>query len=584
MLTKLAFFQSALKLLLTHLFAFNVYHHDVGFEVWLMIALQEKKYDVVVVGSGIGGLSAAIRAHSLGASVCIVEKSPHLGGATAWSGGQVWVGANHVSKRMGIEDSIEETLQYVSSIADSHPELFDTLLATEWVKGAVEAAEWFEKESVIKWRLIPNYEDYYYPNAPGSKATGRYLTGEPIDGGMLGESRKLLVDAPHWPIGITYEEMFAWGGVSARDRWDKGVMDRRKASDTLTFGQGIAAWFVKSVFERSIDVFTEQPVTSILTESRDVIGVRSEAPSGTTDFYGQVILATGSHDWSFELSERFIGIPLEHGGSLAPLSIAGDGISLGMQVGAEIAAVPATAAPITPGYRLPEPVFEQDSGFRGCYEHCMPHTILVNKQGERFCDDSFHPDVIAGVMRENEDGFKPNLPFFMIWDEWHHKRYGLGITGPGEPYVEGLVTSASTIRDLADNLGINPVGLEKTIFEYNSHAIEGNDPYFGRGTNASVRTFRGDGDHKPNPNVGPLTDAPFHGMKMSLLNTGIAAGGLVAGQSGKVLDQDGNHIRGLFAVGECVTRTTGGGAGYNSGYSLCRAMTFGYLAASEILS
>ena len=72
--------------------------------------------------------------------------------------------------------------------------------------------------------------------------------------------------------------------------------------------------------------------------------------------------------------------------------------------------------------------------------------------------------------------------------------------------------------------------------------------------------------------------------KMSLLNTGIAAGGLVAGQSGKVLDQDGNHIRGLFAVGECVTRTTGGGAGYNSGYSLCRAMTFGYLAASEILS
>ena len=125
MLTKLAFFQSALKLLLTHLFAFNVYHHDVGFEVWLMIALQEKKYDVVVVGSGIGGLSAAIRAHSLGASVCIVEKSPHLGGATAWSGGQVWVGANHVSKRMGIEDSIEETLQYVSSIADSHPELFD---------------------------------------------------------------------------------------------------------------------------------------------------------------------------------------------------------------------------------------------------------------------------------------------------------------------------------------------------------------------------------------------------------------------------------------------------------------------------
>jgi len=545
---------------------------------------QDSKYDVVIVGSGIGGLSAAIRAHSLGGSVCIVEKSPHLGGATAWSGGQVWVGANHVAKKIGIEDSIDETLNYVHSIANKYPELFDTQRAIEWIEGAIEAAEWFEKEGIIQWRLIPDYEDYYYPDAPGSKATGRYLTGEPINGDLLGESRKLLIDAPHWPIGITYEEMFEWGGVSARDRWDRDVMERRKENDTLTFGQGIAAWFVKGVFERSIDVYTEQPVTSLLTNEESVIGVRSEAPSGTMDLYGQVILATGSHDWSHQLGERFIGIPLEHGGSLAPVSIAGDGINLGMQVGAEVNAVPGTAAPITPGYKLPKPTFEGDSGFRGCYEHCMPHTILVNTKGKRFCDDSFHPDVIAGAMEEDKGGNKPNLPFFMIWDDWHHSRYGLGVTGPGEPYVEGLVSSSSNIEDLAKELSIDPIGLKETIEEYNFHAQSGSDPHFGRGTNASVRTFRGDGDHQPNPNVGPLTDAPFHGMKMNLLNTGIAAGGLVAGESGKVLRQNGAPINGLFAAGECVTRTTGGGAGYNSGYSLCRAMTYGYLSASEILN
>ena len=549
-----------------------------------MTILEETQYDVVVVGSGIGGLASAIRAHSLGASVCIVEKSSYLGGATAWSGGQVWVGANHVAERAGLEDSVAETLQYVHAIADNYPELFDITRATEWIEGAAEAAEWFEKEDVIHWRLIPDYEDYYYPDAPGSKATGRYLTGEPIDGFMLGDSRKLLIDAPHWPVGITYEEMFEWGGVSARDRWNIDVMNARKVADTLTFGQGIAAWFVKGVFDRSIDVYTEQPVTSILTENECVIGVRSEAASGSIDLYGQVVLATGSHDWSSVLAEKFIGIPKEHGGSLAPVSIAGDGIDLGLQVGAEISAVPGTAAPITPGYKLPSPTFEGDSGFRGCYEHCMPHTILVNSQGKRFCDDSFHPDVIAGAMTENNDGTRPNLPFFMIWDDWHHNRYGLGITGPGEPYVEDLVTSASTIQELAECLNIDPKGLEETIIEYNYHAESGNDPHFGRGTNASVRTFRGDGDHKPNPNVGPLTDAPFHGMKMNLLNTGIAAGGLVAGESGKVIGQDGIPIKGLFAVGECVTRTTGGGAGYNSGYSLCRAMTYGYLAAGEIFS
>ncbi|MBG00797.1 MAG: 3-ketosteroid dehydrogenase [Acidimicrobiaceae bacterium] len=545
---------------------------------------EKISYDVVVVGSGIGGLAAAIRAHSLGTSVCIIEKSAHLGGATAWSGGQVWVGANHVAKRLGIEDSIEETLEYVRSIAGNHPELFDNQMATEWVDGAAEAAKWFETEGVIQWRLIPNYEDYYYPEAPGSKATGRYLTGDPIDGELLGESRKLLVDAPHWPIGITYEEMFAWGGVSARDRWDKELMEERKSSDTLTFGQGIAAWFVKGIFERDIDVFTEQPVTKLLEDEAGIKGIRSEGPTGTIEILGQVILATGSHDWSSALSEKFVGIPSEHGGSLAPVSVAGDGITLGAEVGAATSAVPGTAAPITPGYKLPEPIFEGDSGYRGCYEHCMPHTILVNERGRRFCDDSFHPDVIAGAMRIDKNGEKPNLPFFMIWDDWHHNRYGLGITGPGQPYVDGLVTSASDLTTLAEELGINSSGLEETIKEFNIYASKGEDPYFGRGSNASVRTFRGDGDHKPNPNVGPVLDPPFHGMKMRLLNTGIAAGGLVAGKSGRVLDKNNSPIEGLFAVGECVARTTGGGAGYNSGYSLCRAMTYGYLAASEIAS
>lgn len=541
-------------------------------------------FDVIVVGSGIGGLSAAIRADSLGASVCVIEKAAHLGGATAWSGGQVWIGANHVAERMGIDDSEEETLLYVQSIAGAHPELFDPYMAKEWIRGAIEAANWFETVGVIEWRLIPNYEDYYYPEAPGAKKNGRYLTGEPIDGIELAENRKLLVDAPHWPIGITYEEMFDWGGVSARDRWDKEIMIERKLSDTMTFGQGIAAWFVKALFDRSIPVFTEQPVTSLLIENGKVVGIKSCAPSGDIEISGEVILATGAHDWSPILSSQFVGIPAEHGGSLAPTTVAGDGIALGTSAGAATSAVPGTAAPITPGYKLPTPIFEGDSGFRGCYEHCMPHTILVNRNGERFCDDSFHPDVILRAMQLDANGNKPNLPFFMIWDEWHHSRYGLGITGPGKPYVEGLVASASGLHSLASQLGINPDGLSSTITDFNVHASLGEDPHFGRGTNPSVRTFRGDGDHHPNPNVGPVVEPPFYGMRMRLLNTGIAAGGLVAGTAGKVLREDGSEIDGLYAVGECVTRTTGGGAGYNSGYSLSRAMTYGYLAATAIVS
>ena len=538
--------------------------------------------DLIVVGSGIGGLAAAIRAHELGMSVSIVEKAPYLGGATAWSGGQVWVGANHVAQQAGLEDSVDETLTYVAAIAADHPELFAPDMAREWIEGAIEAARWFEDVGAISWRMIPGYEDYYYPDAPGSRATGRYLTGQPFAGSSLGDQRKLILDAPHWPIGITYEEMFAWGGVSARDRWDTELMAERRHDDIVTFGQGIASWFAKGVLDRDIAVYTDQPVTALMMTDGRVTGIRSEAPTGTLELAGDVILATGAHDWSRALTDTYIGIPPDDGGSLTPPWVSGDGINLGVAAGAATAAVPGTAAPITPGYLLPEPQFEGDSGFRGCYEHCMPHTILVNRAGDRFCDDSFHPAVIKGVMASTAGGSRPNLPFFMIWDDWHHQRYGLGITGPGAPYADGLVSTAATLGELALALDIDPEGLVSTVQRFNTHAERGNDPDFGRGTNASVRTFRGDGDHKPNPNVGPLVDAPFHGMRMRLLNTGIAAGGLVAGSSGRVLRQDGSVIDGLYAAGECVTRTTGGGAGYNSGYSLGRAMTYGYLAATAI--
>jgi 3-oxosteroid 1-dehydrogenase len=539
-------------------------------------------HHVIVVGSGIGGMAAAIRAHELGATVHLVEKAAHLGGATAWSGGQVWVGANHVAAAAGLVDSIDDTLTYVEAIAGDHPELFDPVMAREWVEGAIAAARWYDEVDVIEWRMIPGYEDYYYPDAPGSRATGRYLTGESFAGSSLGDSRKLILDAPGWPIGITYEEMFEWGGVAARDRWDAEVMAQRRRDDIATFGQGIASWFAKGVLDRDITVYTNQPVSSLLTDRGRVVGIRSVTPAGTLELTGTVILATGSHDWSRALADTYIGVPVDDGGSLAPLSVAGDGILLGTSVGADTASVPGTAAPITPGYLLPDPQFEGDSGFRGCYEHCMPHTILVNRDGERFCDDSFHPAVIAGAMGTDDAGSRPNLPFFMIWDDWHHQRYGLGITGPGEPYVDGLVTSAPDLHRLAEALGIDTIGLASTVDRFNEHAEHGEDPAFGRGSNASVRTFRGDGDHRPNPNVGPIVESPFHGMRMRLLNTGIAAGGLVAGSGGRVLRPDGSVLEGLYAVGECVTRTTGGGAGYNSGYSLCRAMTYGYLSATAI--
>lgn len=536
---------------------------------------------VIVVGSGVGGLVAALKAHALGAEVTLIEKAGFVGGATAWSGGQVWVGANHVARRLGIADSIDDALRYVAELAAPHPELFDESSAREWLVAAQEAARWLEDIGAIEWAVIPDYPDYYYPTAAGSAPTGRYLTSAPFDGGRLGEARALLLDSPHWPVGITYEEMFAWGGLSSRDRWDHETMAARRAADIMTFGQGIAGWLLAAVVQRSIAIRVNTTLVRLVVDDGVVVGARCEGPEGTVELRGSVILATGAHDWSDEARARWFPLGPDDGGSVAPSSVAGDAIAITESLGAAIGTIPATSAPIIPGYRLLDPHFEGDSRFRACFEHCLPHTILVNRGGERFCDDSFHSAIIAGAM-VSTDGETPNLPFFMIWDTQHHRKYGLGRTPPGAPYPDGLVARGDTIADLAVELGVDPQGLVSTVERFNSFAAGDDDPDFGRGSNLSVRRFRGDNSHSPNPNMGPITEGPFFGMRMRLLNTGIAAAGVKTGSDGRVVRTDGTAIPGLFATGECVARTNGGGSGYNSGYSISRAMAYGYLTAKAV--
>ena len=188
--------------------------------------------------------------------------------------------------------------------------------------------------------------------------------------------------------------------------------------------------------------------------------------------------------------------------------------------------------------------------------------------------------IVARALQHDAQGRPAHLPIFMVWDENHHAKYGLGRAMPGEPYPEGLVTSAPTLADLAGQLGIDAAGLVATAERFNTMAQSGSDVDFGRGSNLSVRRFRGDWNHQPNPNMGPVALAPFHGMRMRLLNTGIAAGGVRTDADARALRADGSAIDGLYVVGEASARAAAG-VGYNSGYSLSRAMAFGWIAAGH---
>lgn len=535
--------------------------------------------DIAIVGAGMGGLSAAIVAADTGLNAVVFEAGEKVGGAAAYSGGQVWVGGNHVARERGIDDSVEAALAYVRWAARKDLTSLDEERSREWLSTAAEVAEYFERAGVITWDVVPDYPDYYYPHADGSVPTGRYLTSSPYDGNELGEDFDRMLVSPHFPVGVTYGEMLSWGGLSSKTEWDFDLVAQRRGEKILTFGTGIAAPFFKAVLDRGVPVLTDHRVVGIEREG-DLFRVTAQTPEGTSEILaGAVIIAAGAHDWSEELMAEFTGITPVNGGTVVPPSMRGDARDLVKGLGGTVAKLPPWAAPVLPGYKLTQPAFPGDTGYRACYEHCLPHTVIVDETGNRFADDSFHSAIVREVLG---DGTSPTrFPIYMVWDEQHHRKYGLGPSAPGGEYPEGLVVSADTLEELAAALGVDSDALVETVERYNVGAVDGEDPEFGRGSNLSVRRFRGDGNQTPNPCVGPIVEGPFHGMRLRLLSTGIAASGVVTGESGRLLDDSGSEVPGVYVVGEASARAAAG-VGYNSGYSLSRAMAYGVLAVRDI--
>jgi 3-oxosteroid 1-dehydrogenase len=519
---------------------------------------------VIVVGAGLSGLATALGVALAGRRVSILEAADKVGGAAAYSGGQVWVGANHVAAREGIDDDLAATERYVRGIAHDDPSLLDEVAMRRFITTAPVAVEYWEQVGAVRWALIRGLADYH-AEVDGARPSGRYLTTEPVDATSLGPWRDRLLVSPYFRMGTTYADMFAQGRRQL-------VTGDGPAQDTLTLGTGVVASFLRRVLdEPAIKLSLSTRATELVRDDAGrVAGVVAEGPDGRVSHLGPVVLATSTYDWDPDLVQELLGLGTDSFASLAPATVRGDGIRLARGVGAAVARIPPRCVPMVPGW------WADDGSVENGPEYAMPHAMIVNRAGRRFCNDSYWVDLVPKALAEDD----PHLPFFLIVDEQHHREYGLGSTPPRGRYPRGVVTAA-TLRELGDALGIDGMQLEATAAAFNEHAARGEDPAFGRGTVEFVNRFSGDPGHRPSPVLGPIDEPPFHGLRLLLVGTGIGSSGVHIDADGHVLDAAGAVIPGLHAVGSCAATTTFG-TGYNSGMALSRGLTLAYLVAREL--
>ncbi|HTJ42371.1 MAG TPA: FAD-binding protein [Kofleriaceae bacterium] len=523
--------------------------------------------DVVCVGSGLGAITAAIAAHDEGAKVIVLEKAAKLGGVCAYSGGEVFVCNNH--KWGG--DTVEAARAYLDFLAGGYadPELAKILFET----GPV-VARWAEEKAGVRWKVIDQFPDYHYPHAPGTVPHGRYLEVELFDGAQLGPWQKKTYLTPHMPPGIIHDELFKWGGLATITKWDYALMGKRISKDQRGMGPGMMGYFLKAaLIDRKIEARVSSPVKELVVENGRVIGVATDTQKIRAK--KGVVLAIGGYDWNARLARQYEQLPEWH--SMCQPSVEGDNVVLGGEIGASLARVPNHNLGMFFGYRIPGEEHDGKPLYRASWEGGYPHALWVNRAGVRFGDESFYreylPKVHAwdGVTQDH-----PNYPPFLIFDQQYRDKYAFATYLPGMDVPDEVLPRASSLRELASKLGVDGAALEQTVARFNAHAKDGVDPDFARGTYPWAAMMTGDKSMK-NPNLGTLEKPPYYGVRLVPVGVGVNSVGLETDAFARVKHVRGHAIAGLYACGNSAAALDTG-AGYQSGLSNLRGMTWGWIA------
>ncbi|MEM5339374.1 FAD-dependent oxidoreductase [Paraburkholderia azotifigens] len=553
--------------------------------------------DVLVLGSGAGGLSAAVTAAAQGLRVIVAEKEDVFGGTTAWSGGWMWIPRNPLATAAGIREQIDAPRTYLKNELGAR---FDAAKADALLERGPEMIGFFERNTAMRFIDGNRIPDFH--TTPGAGTGGRSVCAMPFDGRELGP----LIHKLREPLGVVTLKGMALASGQDLAHFYRATRSLKSAlyaarrlsafawqklrygrSMHLVNGNALVARLLKSAADRNVDLRTRARAIGLLRDEARVTGARVEIEGVVHEVHAArgVVLACGgfphdverrAHEFAYTPSGR------EHW-SAAPLSNTGDGIRLGESIGGAFDGAldaPAAWAPVS---LVPQRGGAPGVAFPHLIERAKPGVIAVTRAGKRFVNEasSYH-DFISALLGTTSAG--QEVCAWLICDQRFQRRYGLGFSKPfpfpvAPAIRSGYLKRGATLAELAAACGIDPQGLENTVSAYNTYAKDGFDPQFHKGSTPYNRV-QGDVEHTPNPCNAPIENGPFYAVKLLPGSLGTFSG-LATDANARVLDRNDRAIAGLYAVGN-DSASMMGGCYPSGGITLGPAMTFGYLAGLSL--
>lgn len=562
--------------------------------------------DLLVIGSGAGGLSAAVTAAHLGLNVIVAEKDAHYGGTTAWSGGWMWIPRNPLAVEAGIHEAIDKPLSY---LRHELGEQFDEARARSFLDNGPRMVDFFRRKTALQFidgNAIPDFHGH----TPDAATGGRSVCAAPFDGRRLGERLHDLKAPLHettlWGMGIAsgaelrhflnalHKPASFWYVTKKVLRHWRDLLVHRRGTQ-LVNGNALVAGLARSLLDQGGQILTNSPATRLLKNDGRVTGAVLHTPQGALHVQAHrgVVLACGGFPHDPKRKQQLLPhapTGQEHW-SAGNRGNTGDGLRLGESAGGQVARDLVQAAALAPVSLVPRanPGSEGTvAHFPHLIERAKPGLIAVTARGERFTNEanSYH-DFMQGLLAATPAGQKPEA--WLLCDHAFIRCYGLGAVKPAPmpltPWLgNGYLKRGDTLAELARACGLDAERLQATVQRYNAMVAEGKDLDFAKGETPYNR-IQGDAIHAmarglPNPCMGPIARGPFYAVKVVMGSLGTFAG-LRVNPQGQVLDGQGQPIAGLYAGGNDMNSLMGGHypAG---GITLGPAMTFGFIAAHHM--